>query len=152
MNPDEGDNSALIVTLDSLPHGSLSISQIENIGEAESIEIVAPLVIDTATDRVTHFDLVHNDTHHYVGWNPTAEQWEQLLVVDETAEELTVVSAIGVTDKTGASLINLSKGDQPDIPDIVKTTWEHIEATYPQTADLYNVMEDALKDLQDDGE
>jgi hypothetical protein len=91
------------------------MSQIEDIGEADPIEVVAPLVIDTTVDRVTHIDLVHEDTHHYIGWNPATEQWEQLLVVDETEEELTVVSVIGVAEETESRRIQLASGDHPEI-------------------------------------
>jgi hypothetical protein len=79
--PPEPPKADSIVTLDSLPVGSLSRSQIEALRAAEPIQLVSPLVIDTVTDRITHFNLVHDDMHYFLGWNPTRTQWEQILVI-----------------------------------------------------------------------
>lgn len=45
---------------------ALSMTQLDTLDEADAIDIAAPLVIDTPTSSVTHFDLVVDDTHHYV--------------------------------------------------------------------------------------
>lgn len=56
--PFESEDTGSIVTLESLPAGSLSTSQIDSLDEADAIELAAPLVIDITTSRVTHFDLI----------------------------------------------------------------------------------------------
>ena len=73
-----------VVVLEALPDGSLSMNQVEALEDGDAIGLVGPLVIDTHTDRVTHLNIVIGDTHYYVGWNPTNEQWERILVVVET--------------------------------------------------------------------
>jgi len=146
--PTESDGPDSIVTLDSLPPGSLSMSQIDTLGEASSIEIAAPLVIETTTDRITHFDLVYDDTHHYLGWNPTDEQWEQILVVVETEDELVVEAAVIVPeDEAESATIELNQSESPEIEDIVEYVWEYVKHTWPDTDNLYNVMDEALEEL-----
>jgi hypothetical protein len=63
--PSESDGTSSIVTLESLPTGALSMTHIDSLDEADAIDIAAPLVIDTTTSNVSHFDLVVDDTHHY---------------------------------------------------------------------------------------
>lgn len=152
-DPSKSNGPDSIVTLDSLPPGSLSMSQIDALSEADSVEIAAPLVIDTTTDRVTHFDLVYDDTHHYLGWNPTDDQWERILVVVDTKDELVVESAVTIsTTETGPPPIKLDPSENPEIEDIVKYVWQYVEHTYPDTDNLCNVMDEALKELSaDDG-
>jgi hypothetical protein len=65
--PSESDGKSSIVTLESLPTGALSMAQLDSLDEAAAIDIAAPLVIDTTTSKVSHFDLVVDDTHHYLG-------------------------------------------------------------------------------------
>lgn len=149
----EPSGSDSIVTLDSLPAMSLSMSQIDTLSEADSIDVAAPLVIDTTTDRVTHFDLVYDDTHHYLGWNPTTGQWEQMLVVVDAEDELVVESAITVsTEETEATPLQFNSGENPEIEDLVEYAWKYIEHTYPDTTDLYNVMDEALEEVREDDE
>lgn len=151
--PLESEDRGSIVTLESLPPGSLSMSQIDSLGEADSIEIAAPLVIDTTTSRVTHFDLVLDDTHHYLGWNPTEQQWEQILVVVDAEDELVLESAITVyDDESGEVEIGFDPNGNPEIEDIVEFVWEYVEYTVPETDDLYNVMDEALGELSADDE
>lgn len=129
------------------------MSQIEALSEADSIEVAAPLVFDTTTNRVTHFDLVYDDTHHYLGWNPTDSQWEKILVVLDAEDELIVESAVTVSaDETGAVPIQLSPRENPEIEDIIEYVWEYVEYTYSDTTDLYNVMHEALKEIRTDDE
>ena len=91
-----------VVALEALPDGSLSMNQVKALEDGDAIDLVGPLIIDTQTDRVTHLNIVIGDTHYYVGWNPTNEQWEQILVVVETAEEdyeSVLESAISVSER-----------------------------------------------------
>jgi len=151
--PPKSDESDSIVTLNSLPEGSLSISQIDTLREADSIEVAAPLVINMTTDRVTHFDLVYDDTHHYLGWNPTDGQWEQILVVADAEDELIVESAVtAFADETGAGSTQLGPSENPRMEDIIEYVWEYIEYTYSDTTELYNVMDEALKEIREDNE
>lgn len=149
-DPSESDGNSSIVTLESLPTGTLSMAQLDSLDEAAAIDIAAPLVIDTTTSRVSHFDLVVDDTHHYLGWNPTENQWEQLLVVD-TEDDLVLESAINVCDDaSGEREIGFDPNGNPEIADIVEFVWAYVEYTYSKTDTLYNVMDDALADLSTD--
>lgn len=149
--PFESDETESIVTLESLPAGCLSIAQIDTLGESDAIELAAPCIIDTTTSRVTHFDLVYDDTHHFLGWNPTNEQWEQILVAVDTEDEPILESAIAVyDDESGEVVVGFDPSDTPEIPDIVEYVWEYAEYTYPQADDLYNVMDEALEELPAD--
>lgn len=141
------------LTLESLPAGSLSMAQIDSLEEGNAIDIAAPLVIDTPTSRVTHFDLVIDDTHHYLGWNPTENQWERILVVEETEDDLILESAISVCDdESGESESCFDLSTNPEVADIVEFVWEYAEYTHSETDNLYNVMDEALEELSTDDE
>ena len=128
------------------------MSQIDSLNESNAIAIAAPLVIDTTTSRVTHFDLVLDDTHHFLGWNPTNNQWEQILVVVDVEDELVLESAITVYDEeSGKVAIGFDPNGSPEIEDVVEFVWEYVEYTVPETDDLYNVMDEALEGLSADG-
>jgi hypothetical protein len=149
--PSESDGNSSIVTLESLPTGALSMTQLDALDEAAAIDIAAPLAIDTTTSRVSHFDLVVDDTYHYLGWNLTEDQWEQLLVVVDTEDALVLESAISVyDDESGELKIGFDPNGNPEVVDIVAFVWEYVEYTYPETDTLYNVMDDALDDLSTD--
>lgn len=153
VEPSESDGTSSIVTLESLPPGALSMTHIDSLDEAAAIDIVAPLVIDTTTSSVTHFDLVVDDTHHYLGWNPTDNQWEQLLVVVDTEDDLVLESAISVCDDESRELAGgLDPNRNPEIADIVAFVWEYVEYTYSETDTLYNVMDEALGEQSMDDE
>jgi hypothetical protein len=97
-----------VVVLEALPDGSLTMNQVETLEDGDAINLVGPLIIDTHTDRVTHLNIVIRDTHYYVGWNPTNEQWEQILVVVETEQEddeSVLESAISVVDEETEELV-----------------------------------------------
>ncbi|MHC3439175.1 hypothetical protein ACYJ1Y_14020 [Natrialbaceae archaeon A-gly3] len=150
-NPVESEETGPVVTLESLPPESLSMSQLESLEETDAIEIAAPLVIDTTTSRVTHFDLVLDDTHYYLGWNPTENQWERMLVVEDTEEELVVESAITVyDDESGEIVVGFDPHDDPEVEDFIDFVWKYVEYTFPETNYLYNVMDDALEELSAD--
>ena len=144
-----------VVVLGALPDGSLSMNQVEALEDGDAIDLVGPLVIDTHTDRVTHLNIVIGDTHYYVGWNPTNEQWERILVVVETEEEddeSVLESAISVVDdETGELVLGIDPDSHPDTEEIVEFVWEYVEYTYPETERLYNVMDDAIHELSANG-
>lgn len=149
----ESEGKRSIVTLESLPPGALSMTQLDSLDEADAIDITAPLVIDTTTSSVIHFDLVVGDTHHYVGWNPTEHQWEQLLVVVDTEEDLVLKSAISVCDDESGELAGgLDPNRNPEVGDIVAFVREYVEYTYSETDTLYNVMDEALGERSTDDE
>jgi hypothetical protein len=151
--PSESDGNSSIVTLESLPAGALSMTQLDALDEAAAIDIAAPLVIDTTTSRVSHFDLVVDDTHHYLGWNPTDNQWEQILVIVDTEDDLVLESVISVCDdESGELAVGFDPNGNPEVADIVAFVWEYVEYTYSKTDHLYNVMDDALEELSTDEE
>jgi hypothetical protein len=90
-----------------------------------------------------------------VGWNPTNEQWEQILLVIETddeEDETVLESAISVVDdETGEIVLGLDPNSNPDTEQIVEFVWEYVEYTYPETERLYNVMDDAIDELSANG-
>ena len=65
-DPSESDDNSPIMTLESLPPGTLSMTHIDSLDDVAAIDIAAPLVIDTTTSSVSHFDLVVDDTHYYL--------------------------------------------------------------------------------------
>lgn len=147
-DPLEDAETKPVVTLDSLPDGGLSMSQIDSLGEAEPIALAAPLIVDMTTSRITHVDLVFDDTHHFLGWNPTDEQWIQLLVVEDTAAELVVESAVTVDDdESGEIVVDLELHDESQIDDFVDFVWQYADYTFSDPDRLYNVMDDALEEL-----
>lgn len=129
------------------------MTQIEALSESNGSEIAAPLVIDTTTSSVTHFDFVYDDTHHILGWNPTDDQWEQILVVVDKEDKLVLKSAVTVhEDESGKVKIGLDPNTNPELADIIEFIWRYVEYTYPGTDDLYNVMDEALEELPADEE
>lgn len=129
------------------------MSQLDTLSEADAIDIAAPLVINTPTSRVTHFDLAFDDTHHFLGWNPTNDQWEQILVVVDTEDTPVLDSAVTVHEgESGEEKIGFDPDKDPEIEEIVEFVWEYVEYTYPETDDLYNVMDEALGELPADDE
>jgi len=151
--PEDG-NSAVV--LEALPDGSLSMTQVEALEDGEAIDLVGPLVIDTPTDRVTHLNIVIGNTYYFIGWNPTNEQWEQILVVvetDDADDEAVLDSAISVVDdETGEVVVGFDPDSNPDTEEIAEFVWEYVEYTYPDTERLYNVMDDAVAELSMLGE
>lgn len=142
-----------IGTVESLPAGGLSMSQIDALSESDAAEIAAPLVIDTTTSSITHFDLVFDDTHHCLGWNPTDNQWEQILVVVDNEDELVLESAVTVYEDGSEEVkIGLERNRNPELKDIVEFIWRYVEYTHPETDDLYNIMDEALAELPADDE
>ena len=150
--PEDGDS---VVVLEALPDGSLSMSQVEALEDAESVDLAGPLVIDTPTERVTHLDIVIGDAHYFVGWNPTNEQWELILVVvetDDAADETVLESAVTVVDdETGEVVVGFDPDSNPDIEEMMAFVWEYVEYTYPETERLYNVMDDAIDEFSTTG-
>ena len=149
------ESGSSVVVLEALPDGSLSMNQVEALEDGDAIDLVGPLVIDTHNDRSTHLNIVIGDTHYFVGWNPTNEQWEQILVVIETddkEDETVLESAISVVDdETGETVLGLDPNSNPDTDQIVEFVWEYVEYTYPETERLYNVMDDAIDELSTNG-
>jgi len=87
-----------------------------------------------------------------VGWNPTTERWERIVVVEEQEgeDDETVVlrSAISLfDDETGAPALVFDGPAEPSTEDIVAFVWEYVEYTNSDTDHLYNVMDDALGEL-----
>jgi hypothetical protein len=142
--PTAGDGS--ITTLESLPDGGLSMAQIDTLGDGDTLELAAPLVIDITTSRVTHLDLVVDETHHFVGWNPTERQWEQILVVVDEADDLVLESTIGAFDDESGEPATTPSAN-PETEEIAAFVWEYVEHTYPDTTHLFNVMNQALEEL-----
>lgn len=142
-----------IVTVESLPAGGLSLSQIDALNESAAAEIAAPLVIDTTSSSVTHIDLAFSDTHHCLGWNPTDNQWEQILVVVDNEDELVLESAATVYEAESKEVkIGLEQSRNPELKDLVEFIWRYVEYTYLETDDLYDVMDEALAELSMDDE
>jgi hypothetical protein len=50
------------VVLNTLPAGGVSMDIVDTLNEGDVFAIVGPLVIDTLTDRITHLNLVVNNT------------------------------------------------------------------------------------------
>ncbi|RZV10870.1 hypothetical protein BDK88_2073 [Natrinema hispanicum] len=142
-----------IATVESLPAGGLSMSQIDALSGSDAAEVAAPLVIDTTSSSVTHFDLVFDDTHHCLGWNPTDNQWEQILVVVDNEDELVLESAATVYEADSKEVkIGLEQSRNPELKDIAEFIWRYVEYTYLETDDLHNVMDEALEELSVDEE
>lgn len=153
--PSTPEGGSPVVVLEALPDDSLSMSQVEALQDGDAIDLSGPLVIDTHTGRVTHLNIVIGDAHYFVGWNPTNEQWEQILVVVETDEEddeTVLESAISVVDdETGKIVPGFDPDSHPDSEEIVEFVWAYVEYTYPETERLYNVMDDAIDELSTNG-
>lgn len=148
--PEEGN---AVVVLDAFPDGSLSMNQVDALEDGNAIDLVAPLVIDIHTGRVTHLDLVIDDTHYYVGWNRESEQWERILVALDKDDGSVLETAISVVDdETGEVVLGFDSNSNPDTEEIAAFIWEYVEYTYPETERLYNVMDDALEELSTEGE
>jgi hypothetical protein len=155
--PSIPEDGSPVVVLEALPDGSLRMNQVEALEDGEAIDLVGPLVIDTRTDKVTHLNIVIGDTHYFVGWNRTNEQWEQILVVVETDEgseedeednETILESAVSVVDdETGEVVLGFDPNANPDTEEIVEFVWEYVEYTYPETERLYNVVDDTIDEL-----
>lgn len=149
QSPSEEDEP---VVLNTLPAGGVNMNTIDTLNEGDVFDIVGPLVIDSRTDRITHLDLVVNDTHHFVGWNPTNERWEQIVVVedqnDEDDETVVLKTAISMFDDgTGEPVLVFDGPTEPSTEDVVAFVWEYVEYTIPDTGHLYNVMDEALEEL-----
>jgi hypothetical protein len=90
-----------------------------------------------------------------VGWNPENEQWEQILVVADEADEADAVvlktASSMIDDTTGEPSPDVDLGPDPDNEAIVAFVWEYVEYTYPETERLYNVMDEALEELSTNG-
>lgn len=143
--PTAGDESR--TTLESLPDGGLSMDQVDALGESDAVEVAAPLVIDTPTSRMTHLDLVIGETHHFVGWHPTERRWERILVVVDGEDDLVLKSAIDAFDD-GSEKPAPTLDTHPEIEEILDFVWKYVEQTYADTSQLYNVMEQALDELE----
>lgn len=140
------------VILSTLPAGGVSMNTVDTLNEGDVFDIAGPLVIDTNTDRITHLNLVVNNTHHFVGWNPTTEQWEQIVVVedqeDEDDETVVLETAISMfDDETGEPVLVFDGPAEPSIEEIIAFVWEYVEYTNADTDHLYNVMDEALEEL-----
>ena len=150
--PEDGNS---VVVLEALPDSSLSMNQVEALEDAEAVDLAGPLVIDTPTERITHLDIVIGDTHYFVGWNPTKEQWERILVVvetDDADDEDVLESAVSVVDdETGEVVVGFDPDSTPDTEEIAAFVWEYVEHTYPETERLYNVMDDAMDEFSTTG-
>jgi hypothetical protein len=153
--PSTPEGGSQVVVLEALPDSSLSTNQVEALEDGDAIDLVGPLVIDTHTHRITHLNIVIGDTHYFVGWNPTNEQWERILVVvdtDEEDDETVLGSAISVVDdETGEAVIGFDPDSNPDTEEIVEFVWAYVEYTYPETEQLYNVMDNAIDELSTNG-
>jgi hypothetical protein len=146
--PSIPEDGSPVVVLDAMPDGSLSMSQVDALEDGDAIDLVGPLVIDSYTGRVTHLDLIIDDTHYYVGWNPENEQWERILVVLDEDDGSVLETAISVVDdETGEVVVGLDPNSNPDTEEIVAFIWEYVEYTYTETERLYNVMDDAIEEL-----
>jgi len=140
------------VVLNTLPAGGVSMDIVDTLNDGDVFDIVGPLVIDTHTDRITHLNLVVDNTHHFVGWNPMNERWEQIVVVedeeDEDAETVVLETAINIfDDKTGEPIFSFDGPAEPRTEEIIAFVWEYVEYTNPVTDHLYNVMDEALEEL-----
>jgi hypothetical protein len=147
------DDESLVV-LNSLPSGGLSMEIVEIFNDRDVFEMVGPLIIDTTTNQITHLNFAIDDRHHFIGWNPTNEQWEQIIVVvDEKADDGTVVleSAIRIfDDETGELALGFDQTTNPSVEDVAAFVWEYVEYTHPETDRLFNVMDEALDELRAD--
>lgn len=149
--PSEPEDGSPVVVLNAFPDGSLSVNQIKSLRDGDAIDIVAPLVIDTRTTSITHLDLVIDDRHYFVGWNPEKEQWERILVVVDEGETSVLEAAISVIDDvTGDAVLTVAQDSNPDTEDIVEFVWEYVKYTYSDTERLYNMMEEALEEATND--
>ncbi|MDQ2050785.1 hypothetical protein RBH26_09835 [Natronolimnohabitans sp. A-GB9] len=150
-DPHRSAETTPVVTLDSLPDGGFSTSQIDSLNDSEPIELAAPLVIDLTMSRISHVDLVFDDTHHFLGWSTTKQQWERLLVVKDTDDELVVESAVAVSDdESGEAVVELEPHGDIQTENLVDFVWEYVDCTYSNTDHLYNAMDDALEELSRD--
>lgn len=124
------------------------MSQIETLDQSDAIDIAAPLVIDPTTQSVTHVNLVSDDTHYYLGWNPDKQEWVRLLVALDTEDDPLLESALTVyDDETGDVVVGFEPDDSPTTEDILEFVWEYVEYTFPETDNLYNVMDEALDEM-----
>jgi hypothetical protein len=149
QSPSEEDEP---VVLNTLPAGGVSMNTVDTLNEGDVFDIVGPLVIDSRTDRITHLNLVINHKHHFVGWNPTNERWEQIVVVedrdDEDDETVVLKTAISMfDDETGEPVLVFDGPTEPSTEDVVAFIWEYVEYTNPDTDHLYNVMDEALEEF-----
>lgn len=134
------------MTLESLPEGGLTMDQVEALEEGEGLDLAAPLIIDTSTSLVTHLDIVLGERHYFLGWNPSERQWERMLVVVDSEGELEVESTTDAFDtESGEPATTLDQ--HPEIDEITAFVQAYVEHTYPETSDLFNVMEQALEEL-----
>lgn len=150
MDSDEhqrgGRNS--VVPLDSLPDGSLQFDTLETFETAEAIEIAAPIVMDADTNRVTHLDVVIDDIHYYIGWNPSTERWERILVLTETEDSIVVKHAPTIpNEETDGSETAVTIESDPEPEDIAAFIWEYVKSTYPDTTGLRNIGHEAAREL-----
>lgn len=71
----------------------------------------------------------------------------------DTEDELVLESAITVyDDESGEVAIGFDPNGSPEVPDIVEFVRKYVEYTFPETDDLYNVMDEALEQLSADDE
>jgi hypothetical protein len=137
--------------LESLPEDGISMDQIDALAESEAMDLAAPLVVDTSTSLVTHLDIVLGERHYFVGWNPSECQWERMLVVVDSEDELVVESTIDAfDDASGEPTTTLDR--HSEMNEITAFVQEYVEHTYPETSGLFNVMEHALEELSTSGE
>jgi hypothetical protein len=150
-DPAASDNGAPPLRLKALPDGSLSETQIEALREGDAFDVVAPIVVDTATGRVTHLDLTVDDTYFFLGWNPDDECWERILTVVDEGDKSIQVSAISIVDdETGESEFQFEPGADPDVKELTEFVWEYVEHTYTDTDRLFDIMDEALTELSSD--
>jgi len=139
--------------LKALPDGSLSEAHVEALRSGDAFDLVGPIVVDTATSRITHLNLVVDDTYHFVGWNPNDEHWERILTaVEESDDSIEVAAVFVLDDQTGDYEVGFDPSEDPDIEELVEFVWGYVEYTYPDTDRLFNVMDEAMAELSADEE
>ncbi|MDL0126653.1 hypothetical protein [Halobacterium salinarum] len=148
IEPPTSEGGDPVVALKALPDGTLSTTHLEALRDGDTLDLVAPLVIDTHMSHVTHLDLVVDDTHYFVGWNPVRERWEQILVIVDAEDTIVLETAISVVDdETGESVLWLDPDSDPATEDIAEFIWEYVEYTHSETDRLFNVMDEAVEEL-----
>lgn len=113
------------ITLEALPDGSLNTTHVDALREGDTLDMVAPLVIDESTGRVTHLNLVVDERHHYVGWNPDEMRWELILVVEEIDTIVVETASSVFDDETEEPVVWLDPDSDPELEDLVEFVWEY---------------------------
>lgn len=71
----------------------------------------------------------------------------------DNEDELVLESAATVYEEESEEVkIGLERNRNPELKDIVEFIWRYVEYTYPETDDLYNMMDEALAELSADDE